>query len=118
MEFPSGLLTYNIVSETAHGTLSLASEQPSLVYSSVFEYTPGEGFIGTDAFTYEVWDTANPAHKSAVATVSITVEDTREDSDGDGLSDAREGDGALGTDPNNPDSDGWMASMTVVMVMG
>ena len=31
MEFPSGLLTYNIVSETAHGTLSLAIEQPSLV---------------------------------------------------------------------------------------
>lgn len=104
MEFPSGLLTYNIVSETAHGTLALASEQPSLVVSSVFEYTPGEGFIGTDAFTYEVWDTANPAHKSAVATVSITVEDTREDSDGDGLSDAREAE--LGTDPNNPDSDG------------
>lgn len=70
----------------------------------MFQYTPGEGFVGPDAFTYEVWDTANPAHKSAVATVSITVEDTREDSDGDGLSDAREAE--LGTDPNNADSDG------------
>lgn len=104
MEFPSGLLTYNIISETEHGTLALASEQPSLVVSSVFEYTPGEGFIGTDAFTYEVYDTATPTHKSAVATVSIIVEDTREDSDGDGLSDAREAE--LGTDPSNPDSDG------------
>ena len=104
IEFPSGLLTYNIVSETEYGTLSLASEQPSLVVSSVFEYTPGEGFIGTDAFTYEVYDTANPAHKSDVARVSITVEDTREDSDGDGVSDAREAE--LGTDPQNEDSDG------------
>ena len=67
----------------------------------MFEYTPGEGFIGTDAFTYEVWDTANPAHKSSVATVAITVEDTREDSDGDGLSDEKETE--LGTDPQNPD---------------
>ena len=39
-----------------------------------------------------------------MATVSITVEDTREDSDGDGLSDAKEAE--LGTDPNNADSDG------------
>ena len=39
-----------------------------------------------------------------MATVSITVEDTREDSDGDGLSDIREAE--LGTDPNNADSDG------------
>ncbi len=27
MEFPSGLLTYNIISETQNGALSLASEQ-------------------------------------------------------------------------------------------
>lgn len=122
-------MTYGIVSQTEHGSLALASDQPS-GGASVFEYTPGEGFVGTDSFTYEVYDSANLSHKSATATVSITVEDNREDSDGDGLSDEREAelgtdpqdadsdddginDGdevALGTDPNNTDSDGDGAS--------
>ena len=54
-------------------------------------------------FTYEVVDSANSSHKIAVATVSITVEDTRPDSDGDGLSDERELE--IGTDPQHADSD-------------
>lgn len=103
MDFPSGLLTYSIVSGAEHGTVSLASNQPSLVIASVFEYVPDAGFIGSDTFTYEVYDSANPVHKSALATVAITVEDSREDSDDDGLSDAREAE--LGTDPQDADSD-------------
>ena len=129
VNMPAGQMTYGIVSQTEHGSLALASDQPS-GGASVFEYTPGEGFVGTDSFTYEVYDSANLSHKSATATVSITVEDNREDSDGDGLSDEREAelgtdpqdadsdddginDGdevALGTDPNNADSDGDGAS--------
>ena len=102
VNFPAGEMTYGIVSQTEHGTLALASDQPSST-ASVFEFTPGAGFVGSDSFTYEVYDSANPSHKSATATVSITVEDNREDSDGDGLSDAKEAE--LGTDPQDPDSD-------------
>lgn len=126
---PAGQMTYGIVSQTEHGTLVLASDQPNSA-ASVFEFTPAAGFVGSDSFTYEVYDSANPSHKSATATIAITVEDNREDSDGDGLSDAKEAelgtdpqdadsdddginDGdevALGTDPNNADSDGDGAS--------
>ena len=71
--------------------------------ASTFDYAPNDDFVGTDFFTFEVVDSANSSHKSAVATVSITVEDTRPDSDGDGLSDERELE--IGTDPQNADSD-------------
>jgi hypothetical protein len=102
VNFPAGEMTYGIVSQAEHGALALASDQPGST-ASVFEFTPGAGFVGSDSFTYEVYDSANPSHKSATATVSITVEDNREDSDGDGLSDAKEAE--LGTDPQDPDSD-------------
>lgn len=102
VNFPAGEMAYAIVSQTEHGELALASDQPGSA-ASVFEFTPGTGFVGSDSFTYEVYDTANPSHKSAKATVSITVEDNREDSDGDGLSDAKEAE--LGTDPQDADSD-------------
>ena len=102
VNFPAGEMTYGIVSQAEHGALALSSDQPGNT-ASVFEFTPGAGFVGSDSFTYEVYDSANPSHKSATATVSITVEDNREDSDGDGLSDAKEAE--LGTDPQDPDSD-------------
>lgn len=102
VNFPAGEMTYGIVSQTEHGVIALASDQPGST-ASVFEFTPGTGFVGSDSFTYEVYDSANPSHKSATATVSIIVEDNREDSDGDGLSDAKEAE--LGTDPQDADSD-------------
>jgi hypothetical protein len=102
VNFPAGEMAYGIVSQTEHGELALASDQPGST-ASVFEFTPGTGFVGSDSFTYEVYDSANPSHKSATATVSITVEDSRVDSDGDGLSDAKEAE--LGTDPQDADSD-------------
>lgn len=77
--------------------MSLVNNQPSLEIASVFEYVPNAGFIGSDTFTYEVYDSANPVHKSALATVAITVGDSPEDSDDDGLGDAREA--KVGNDP-------------------
>ena len=101
--YPSESVSYQIVAEPSNGQLTLSNTQESGVASS-FDYAPNDGFVGTDFFTFEVVDSANSSHKSATASVSITVEDTRPDSDGDGLSDERELE--IGTDPQNPDSDG------------
>jgi len=55
-------LTYSIVTEPGHGTLSGAA--PSLTY------TPAAGYSGSDSFTFEVSD---GQLSSAQATVSVTV---------------------------------------------
>ena len=55
-------LTYSVVTQPAHGTLS--GSAPNLTY------TPGSGYTGSDSFTFKVNDgTAD----SATATVTITV---------------------------------------------
>ena len=100
--YPSESVSYRIATEPSNGQLTLSNTQGSGV-ASTFDYAPNDDFVGTDFFTFEVVDSANSSHKSAVATVSITVEDTRPDSDGDGLSDERELE--IGTDPQNADSD-------------
>jgi VCBS repeat-containing protein len=57
-------LTASVVSNPAHGTLTLNPD-------GSFTYTPGAGYDGTDSFTYKANDgTAD----SNVATVTITVE--------------------------------------------
>ncbi|MTV24612.1 S8 family serine peptidase [Nitriliruptoraceae bacterium ZYF776] len=56
-------LTYLVVDEPADGTLS--GDAPTLTY------TPDDGFVGTDTFTYRVED---GRATSALATVTITVE--------------------------------------------
>jgi len=101
-DYPSESISYRIVTEPSNGQLTLSNTQGSGV-ASTFDYAPNDDFVGTDFFTFEVVDSANSSHKSAAATVSITVEDDRPDSDGDGLSDARELE--IGTDPQNADSD-------------
>jgi polygalacturonase len=57
----SGTLTYTVVSNPAHGTLS--GTAPNLTY------TPTSGYSGVDSFTFK----ANNGTDSNVATVSITV---------------------------------------------
>jgi hypothetical protein len=57
----NGTLTYSVVTNPAHGTLS--GTLPTLTY------TPAVGFAGADSFTF----TANNGTDSNVATVSITV---------------------------------------------
>jgi hypothetical protein len=57
----SGTLTYTVISNPTHGTLS--GTAPNLTY------TPTSGYSGTDSFTFK----ANNGTDSNVATVSITV---------------------------------------------
>ena len=58
-------LTYSVVSGTSNGVLSAVN--PS---TGVLIYTPGNGFTGSDSFTFRVND---GTENSNVATVSITV---------------------------------------------
>lgn len=58
----SDTLTYTIVSQPAHGTLS--GDAPNLTY------TPEAGFTGSDSFTFTTNDSQDD---SSVATVTITV---------------------------------------------
>ena len=58
-------LTAELVSGTAHGTLSLESD-------GRFTYRANAGFTGTDTFTYRVRDSRDLAG-AALATVTITV---------------------------------------------
>lgn len=60
-------------------------------------YTPDNGFMGVDNFTYTVHDGTG---RTDTATVVVWVSD---DSDGDGLTDQEEED--IGSDPNDADSD-------------
>ena len=57
----NGTITYSVVANPAHGTLS--GTVPNLTY------TPGSGYYGTDSFTFK----ANNGTDSNTATVSITV---------------------------------------------
>ena len=69
-------LSFAVVSQPAHGTLS--GSAPNLTY------TPAAGFFGTDSFTFTVSD---GELTSAPATVSITVNEVvppNERADGDG----------------------------------
>ncbi len=100
VDIPSGDISYNVISQPSHGTLLIVDQQSS---DSIFEYTPEAGYVGQDAFVYEVYDVAMPSHISASATITITVDDGSEDSDGDGLSDETELE--IGTDPQDPDTD-------------
>jgi uncharacterized delta-60 repeat protein len=63
----SDSLTYSIVSQATHGSVSLSG--------STVTYTPTSGYLGSDLFTFKAGDgTAN----SNIATVSITVGRTAE----------------------------------------
>ena len=57
-----GALTYTVVTQPAHGTLS--GTAPNLTY------TPTAGYVGADSFTFRV---NNGVMDSIPATVSITV---------------------------------------------
>ncbi len=61
---PSTQLTYTIVSQPAHGTLSNPSNSGQLTY------TPDNGYSGGDSFTYKASDASG---SSNTATVMLTV---------------------------------------------
>jgi hypothetical protein len=58
-------LTYAIVTQPQHGSLKLTSAS-----SSAFTYTPDNGFVGSDSFT---WKANDGSLDSNIATDSITV---------------------------------------------
>ena len=60
-------LTYSIVAQPQHGTLS-----PSTPGASARTYTPATNYVGTDSFTFKANDGTSDSN---IATVSITVQD-------------------------------------------
>ena len=79
-------LTYEVIDDPSHGTVSVSGE--------TFTYNPESGFAGTDAFTYEVSD----GTATDTATVTITV---TEETGGDGSVTI------LGYNPQTDESDRW-----------
>lgn len=55
-----------IVTPPAHGSL----ETQSMLPEGAFSYVPDTGYVGTDSFTYKLWDGLD---ESSVATVTIDV---------------------------------------------
>jgi len=78
------------VTQPEHGTVTV-DEDGNIVY------TPKEGYVGTDSFTYTVSD-----GKGGYATATVTI--VVGDRDGDGIPDGEEEAGC--SDPDNADSDG------------
>ncbi|HEV7165542.1 MAG TPA: FG-GAP-like repeat-containing protein [Gammaproteobacteria bacterium] len=60
-----GTLTYQLLSNTPHGTVTLVDAS-----AGTFKYTPNSGFTGTDSFTYEALNGSVPSNE---ATVTIVV---------------------------------------------
>ena len=97
-------LTYAIVTQPSHGTLSGLSSTTGAVI-----YTPTTGYTGSDTFTFTV---ASGSTTSSSASVSITISNsgsatattsaTLTDTDSDGFPDEMEN--WLGTSPNTADS--------------
>ena len=59
------LVVSSVVSDVTNGSLNLNAD-------GSFDYTPGNGFIGTDSFTYEAYD----GEFTSTANVSILVDNT------------------------------------------
>lgn len=82
---------------------------PNDVTDDTITYTPDDGFIGTDTFTYTLCDTKG---NCSTATVTVVVNPNGiVDSDGDGIVDSFEDlnldkDGNPSTDPTDSDGDG------------
>ena len=85
----------DLITAPTHGTLVLNQD-------GTFTYTPEEGYIGEDSFSYQVCDRSNPV-QCVTGTLTIEVGGEGADSDQDGIPDVVE----KGDDPSNPiDSDG------------
>jgi hypothetical protein len=66
------ILTFSMVDDPAHGTLGSISTPScsSGACTATVDYTPADGYIGSDSFTYKTSDGVNDSN---TATVSITV---------------------------------------------
>ena len=67
-DIPANILTYSIVDDPLHGTVSLAGDEAT--------YTPESNYNGADSFTFKVND---GMVDSAPATISITVDPVNDD---------------------------------------
>lgn len=103
ISLPSGEISYRIVDQPTRGSVT-SSDGEVISGTGIFKYRPTPGFVGVDSFTFKAFDSGNSASESNLGTVSVLVEDTGIDSDGDGLSDQEEY--QLGTDPQDGDTDG------------
>ena len=61
-------LTYSIVTQPAHGTVTITNAS-----TGAYAYTPSSGYAGADSFTFKAND---GLRNSNIATVSVTVNDT------------------------------------------
>jgi cyclophilin family peptidyl-prolyl cis-trans isomerase len=62
-------LTIDSVTEAAHGTVTISTDQSELIY------TPNDNFQGTDTFTYTIKDSAGD---TSTATVTVDVTDVND----------------------------------------
>ena len=82
---PEGVddLTFSIVSGPTNGTLTaLIPVDPVVtpIRSATAEYTPDEGFVGTDSFVFEVCDDATSSCDQGTVTIEVTAVVVVEDS--------------------------------------
>jgi hypothetical protein len=85
-DLPAQTLTYSVVDAPISGTLGT-------VLGNQVVYTPNNGFVGTDTFTFKANDSELENNESNVATITINVSDTAQcadgaDNDGDGKTDS------------------------------
>jgi len=102
--------TLTNTSPTNGSVLLMDNGTPSDPSDDVVFYTPNNGFVGTDTFTYTICDNAA---NCSTANVSVVVTDALDlDSDNDGIVDSFEdldidGDGDPTTNPTDTDGDGY-----------
>ncbi|GAB4527264.1 MAG: hypothetical protein OHK0046_44910 [Anaerolineae bacterium] len=71
----AGTLVVKSFTNPTNGTLTVGGE-PSLATNGSFQYTPNNGFSGTDSFQYRVTYAQEKDAESELATVTITVSGT------------------------------------------
>lgn len=82
-------LTFNIVTQPGHGTVSLSD-----VNSGTFNYTPDSGYVGDDSFTFNVKD-GSAGSNTATESVSVASGTVQPSSGGGAAVPASNGGGAL-----------------------
>ncbi|MEL7037415.1 MAG: Ig-like domain-containing protein, partial [Cyanobacteria bacterium J06592_8] len=71
-DVPTGVI--NIIDQPTNGTLEIDDKGNNDPSDDEFVYTPNEGFVGTETFTYTIED--SEGQPSSVATVTVTVNET------------------------------------------
>ncbi len=92
----SDTLSISGITQGTNGTVTIVG--------TTVTYTPNAGYTGSDSFTYTISD-GKGGTSTATVNVTVTAKSSgSDDNDKDGLTNDQEK--AIGTDPNNPDTDG------------